>query len=766
MINLFKSAKDNKAITQIELKDILKNIEIGTYEEIIKNIRKTEDKEKRINLKKSLPAFTVSGLFEKTRKKENLKKHSGYICLDLDPFINGVKNFDDIEFVKNSLKTSEFTYSVFKSASGKGLAWIVRIESNHHERAFDGLRQYLFNTLGILCDETCKDISRLRYVSFDPDIFINQKAKTFKQYVKKETKGKRKTRENEKPPIEDLEKQKERIESLLKRLNKDITGDYHKWLRIGFAIASSFGEEGEKYFLQISKFYPLYDEYKAKRQYRYCLRHYEGSRITLGTFFHYVKEAGIEIYTDEEKETIKKQTFELISQDFENINEKEKLEKIELFKQINSGKEYNIQALAEFVDLVYNPRFNSITREYITNQGSYSRGLFKSICLECKILFPSSTVADISICCERSLGKTFNPIKDYFDSTKWDKKDRIEDLTKTLNCHTIPFELQKTLLKKWLLGLVQNSYYNDPSPLMLVLAGRQRTGKTYWLRNLLPEKLKDYFAEAQHDGTKDDDLLMTKKLLIVDDEFSGKSKKDAKKMKRLLSTDYFDLRPPYEPAPLKLKRICVMAGTCNETEILNDPTGNRRFLPFQIDDQMNWELYNSIDKDQLFAQLKYLFDEGERSNLSIDEITQLNESTQELHYETSLEAELLESYYESSTFESIEHYSNTEIKIYLEKLTNQKLNQRKLGLELKRLGYKQKSIRVGNTVRKLYTISKKSLIEQDFCVTETLQNKTEAIKINKNIQTSIKDKKPFKKEKNYELETKYKLELNQEEFLL
>jgi predicted P-loop ATPase len=264
------------------------------------------------------------------------------------------------------------------------------------------------------------------------------------------------------------------------------------------------------------------------------------------------------------------------------------------------------------------------------------------------------------------------------------------------------------MIKRWLMGFVQNIYSEFPSQLVLIIAGEQNTGKTYFLRNLLPKRLYEYLGESQHDREKDDDLLMTQKLLILDDEFSGKSKQDAKKMKRLSSASYFDLRPPYGEENVRLKRIAVLAGTCNETEILNDPTGNRRFIVFEVNEQMVWDVFNEIDKDQLFAQIKSLWDEGFTGDLTSKEINELKEETFSKYSEVSLEEELLIKFFDSPTH-SYHSMSNSEIKMYIEMKSGQKLNTRKLGLELKKLGYQQKTIRRNDQVLKAYTITQKKI---------------------------------------------------------
>lgn len=77
----------------------------------------------------------------------------------------------------------------------------------------------------------------------------------------------------------------------------DITTNYNDWVLIGFAFAHAFGEEGRAYFHRVSQLHPEYDEVKCNKKYDSCLRS-KGSGITLGTFFHFARERGIQIPTE------------------------------------------------------------------------------------------------------------------------------------------------------------------------------------------------------------------------------------------------------------------------------------------------------------------------------------------------------------------------------------------------------------------------------------------------------------------------------------
>ncbi len=88
--------------------------------------------------------------------------------------------------------------------------------------------------------------------------------------------------------LDDVEVLTQRVEAR----GLDITGDYHRWLNIGFALVEGLGENGRDFFHRLSRFYPGYSEAEADRQYDKCLRAH-GTGIRLATLFQYAKEEGI-----------------------------------------------------------------------------------------------------------------------------------------------------------------------------------------------------------------------------------------------------------------------------------------------------------------------------------------------------------------------------------------------------------------------------------------------------------------------------------------
>ena len=300
----------------------------------------------------------------------------------------------------------------------------------------------------------------------------------------------------------------------------------------------------------------------------------------------------------------------------------------------------------------------------------------------------------------------YDPFKDFIQQNKNVNRTQelIEELAACIDTNT--HDAFK-YIKHWGCGMIA-SIFGSQSPLTLVLAGEKlNTGKTEFFRRLLPDELKIYYAESALDsGNKDDDILMCKKLVIMNDEFGGKNRHDQKKFKGLTSKQSMSIRVPYGRTTTEMRRICSLCGTSNELELLSDPYGNRRILPINVLG-IDHARYNAIDKTGLFMALYDLYTTGFHWKLKQEDIEQLNKDTD--HFQsTNFESELINKYLEIPNSEW-DLMTNTEIKIYLEFESKQKItNVVKLGVELKNLGFTQTVKKVGKSTHRLYNVRKKN----------------------------------------------------------
>jgi hypothetical protein len=124
-------------------------------------------------LKEALPGVLWSGQFEtrsaKVPLKQKLVRHSGILCADLDDIA------DRIPEIRTKLIDSPHVLAVFLSPTGSGLKALFRVQphADQHLASFERVRKHVFELTGCPIDLACKDVTRLCFVSFDPQAFIN-----------------------------------------------------------------------------------------------------------------------------------------------------------------------------------------------------------------------------------------------------------------------------------------------------------------------------------------------------------------------------------------------------------------------------------------------------------------------------------------------------------------------------------------------------------------------------------------------------------------
>ncbi|WP_347275414.1 AAA family ATPase [Candidatus Kuenenia sp.] len=172
-ISIYKDVIDTVGIPT-EMGKILSAIKNGKWKEKITELRALQDGKAQKAFKNTLPCYTPSGLFSK-RNAESLISHSGALLLDFDAKDNPclVENFKEI---RNELIADPYTYFLFTSCRGNGLALGVRIEKTKHLESFLFLERYYMEKYELVVDKGCKDVCRLRFISYDPELFINENA--------------------------------------------------------------------------------------------------------------------------------------------------------------------------------------------------------------------------------------------------------------------------------------------------------------------------------------------------------------------------------------------------------------------------------------------------------------------------------------------------------------------------------------------------------------------------------------------------------------
>jgi hypothetical protein len=263
------------------------------YANEVLKLRKVEDKSQRDKIKGSLPAITVSGLFDPVRKAEYLVKHSKLICIDIDPKDNEhISNFADLKEELYNIKNVAYAGL---SVSGKGFFLIIPIAyPKHHKLHFNALKKD-FISLGLTVDSAPQNVVSLRGYSYDSRSLFRHDAVTYRKRFDPNYKKKPTSKSIPFVFNSNIGTTKGRVEATIKQIiakRIDITSSEPDWFRLACAFANEFGEFGRGYFHQVSQFYSGYDSTEANKKFTHALRG-QFTSIRIGTFFKIVANSSV-----------------------------------------------------------------------------------------------------------------------------------------------------------------------------------------------------------------------------------------------------------------------------------------------------------------------------------------------------------------------------------------------------------------------------------------------------------------------------------------
>lgn len=171
-ISIVPSALD-PTTTDSTLADILEGIGNGRWQSQVKAVRTayaSGGKPAADVPKRLLPGALFSGTFTR-RASDALQEHSGLICVDLDHL------GPQLEGIRDLVASDEHTLAAFISPTGTGLKVIFRCDPTRpHIESYRAAERYVLERFGLQIDTACKDVSRICFVSHDPDIMVAESA--------------------------------------------------------------------------------------------------------------------------------------------------------------------------------------------------------------------------------------------------------------------------------------------------------------------------------------------------------------------------------------------------------------------------------------------------------------------------------------------------------------------------------------------------------------------------------------------------------------
>ena len=231
-------------------------------------------------------------------------------------------------------------------------------------------------------------------------------------------------------------------------------------------------------------------------------------------------------------------------------------------------------------------------------------------------------------------------------------------------------------LIKWLVAVVANAMDDREcrNHTCLVLTGEQGKFKTTFLDLLCPPALHGYSYTGKIYPQEKDTLTYIGQNLIVniDDQLKALNKRDENELKNLITCPMVKYRMPYDKYVEEHPHLASFVASVNGNDFLTDPTGSRRFLPFEVL-SIDIEKAKRISMDNVYAEAKALLKSGFRYWFDDDEIAELYRESEDFQVQTA-EMELLLRCFEKPTEnESYSLMTTTEILTYLGIYTHQPL---------------------------------------------------------------------------------------------
>ena len=363
-----------------------------------------------------------------------------------------------------------------------------------------------------------------------------------------------------------------------------------------------------------------------------------------------------------------------------------------LWSQMSTITRVNIQDMYRVIESDYVPVFNPF-KEYLkslpqitqtsTDNGSDETESCKPVALQQQNLCKSV----------QSVGEKNHPSVGEKNHSSVGGRDYIRELAATVRVKGGEQEqmLWHLYLKKWLVGMVASWISDDVvNNVILVLIGEQGAYKTTWFNYLLPPPLKQYFYTKTNANrmSKDDILTLAQYALVCCEELDTMRPAELNQLKAAVTMPSIDERAAYAHYHEHRKHIASFCGTGNSTQFLSDPTGNRRWLPFEVESIVS-PRDHPFHYEGIYAQALALFKSGFQYWFTKEEIQELNHHNRQ--FETPhLERELVSLYFrvplesENGMFMT----SARAIQIIGTGIS-QKLNPTRVGLAFNELGFQR-----------------------------------------------------------------------------
>lgn len=328
------------------------------------------------------------------------------------------------------------------------------------------------------------------------------------------------------------------------------------------------------------------------------------------------------------------------------------------------NKDYNYQLYLLNNGLLDNVFYDEFSQSFVNGTEYINDDFFRRLygdTVQANFFNGSINEKQFTAMCEYLIKKyhTINIAKQYFDGLKWDGKPRIETLM-TDFFGVEDNELSREALKIWLTAAVKRVYSENPVQFdyILMLKGDQGSGKTSFFNALgLHGTEGRHFCNSLEksyiNNTRSFALNMIGKLICYDGDL--KVLKDTKNtdIKNFITktSDTFDNK--YDRRQTTINRQFVIGADTNEPTILNDITGNRRYIILTIPEKWKCEKFHSSNwrkvvtddgltgeqlVNQIWAETVFYYKKDPENRLELSEQAKaIQSSVNETYNDTGIE---------------------------------------------------------------------------------------------------------------------------------
>jgi len=744
-VSLYKKIGDVKNNHDVDFSDIMDAIREGKWKDKIqflkKRISEGASKEEIEEIKSGLPGFTASGIFTH-RKAEGLKMHSGKLALDFDGIEHKINNPEEVREV---LMNDKYTEYLFTSSSGRGFCIIVNIDPEKHAESFLFIEKYYMdvyaklskhrqeqfdksgNSLGIYdpdykIDTSCKDVSRVRYISYDENLFHNPEYEPVivaPEYTS--------------ITIDSDEEKYEWIKNVHEKKQQYVEGNRHNYLVI---LGYFLNKAGVSQDYTASRFSEFVGNGKTQKELDRIVRDCYKNTFEHGVFEISKKMEDLPPEHAKKIKDIAKHAHGMneAGRDWKENNEAEVsvlAARYEVSQNIVRGILKNVfennkdsfgfehKKEIEQVEIFLSKRYKNLVKNVISHRVEYeiSPGTFELINNDTILRQLAHAGFKFSLDKVRSLMRSdfvqsFNPIKNYFESLPvWNPETDPDYITQLANyVRTDNQDFWIVQFKKALVRCLACTLDYRENRIIITLVGQtQETGKTTFIRFLCPPALKEYYTETAMNDSKDSDIQLSENMFWNLEELAALHNNEINKLKATISKGNVKQRRTYgEFFESNPRRVNFWAST-NKTEFLTDDQ-NTRWLCFNVlaidQDYNNYQTgVRNIDINKVWAQAYTLYKSGFDFTLTKEE-AQHRDALNKSYELSSEEKDLVVQYFGIVDDKRLGvFHTPTEILLKLQDFTD---NKRKLSLPLlkkamRQLGYLEGYKKIqGTTVRGFY----------------------------------------------------------------